>query len=88
MYDKDSVEKIGYITAKIEEVHAILQHHINDENEAFDKFTKRLDALEDDHKKWKTIYWVLKGILIFLAGVLAIEWTNIGKILRRIIGWE
>ena len=88
MYDKESVEKLGYIVAKVEEIQKDLKEAIASNDEKFKSFNNRVTAIENDHKKWNVTYLIVKGFVIFCIGVLAIEWSNVGKSLRRLMGWE
>lgn len=86
MDEQDHAEKLGYLSAKLEEVHSDLLSHASEEMGQWDKINNRLVAVEDTHGKIKTTWTFIKAIGGFVVLLFAFEWNALKEMVKRLWG--
>jgi uncharacterized coiled-coil protein SlyX len=82
----DTAEKLGFMLAKLEEVHSDLKEHVALERSALVTLEARIEALELSVASWRRTWTAVKVSCVVLAGMLVYEYKQAFENLKRLFG--
>ena len=92
---QQQAEKLGYLASKVEEIHADLRDHVAREEshleklekrmgDSFEKMEKRVSDIEEEHKRWKGIYFLVRTVVVGAFALLTFEWQALRDLLKKL----